>query len=483
MVRRETDLLRSKLGAAAHVNALVDIMSGIYQYTNQLISREIPIFFFDFDLSQENEFCYSSYMASKHYLRPYWEEFVEALSLQKTDHECWTIGRFPLPPTNILGPVLFNRSICELKLDSIYSLDDDIRRFACEFLENNTTIKRLTLKGYREYQAGKSLTRFCRAVESNNSLEELQMINIILSGTDEDQSKLSMILDASQNLQCLGLRRCYLGYDGVGVAIAEFLVGNPNLSYLMLGGTEMTDDDIRRIADALLTNTNLRTLDFGCFSESGTHSHITQRGMKALHQCLISPYTNTDLNSVANANHTCTITSLLRSQQSCPSEELVNSLNRFECPKDNRKFKILSILYATDCKGSSNEMDDIPLQLLPYVLTLISDTSSGVLEAPGKDPADDSSVVTDASCVSYDSELDDLEEALDEWVDDVYDDFHKSFLYAKHTGTLARVRMMYQFVRVYGVPLVSTNTYSSHTASTGKKKRGHKRTLEMILDQ
>ena len=203
---------------------------------------------------------------------------------------------------------------------------------------------------------------------------------------------------------------------------------------------------------------------------SKKRTHLNEKGYNALRRALMSTDLSggvTGLNAVADSNHTCSIQSLCE-ETACPDEELLNSLNRFDCPKENRSFKILSILYATNCQGFDNEVRSLPVRLIPFVLGLVSDQSelSDELQEMEIDKASDedsdmfsvmSSDISSSCC--YDSELDDLSEALDEWVDDKFDDFQKAFIYSNFTGKLARMRMMYQILREHGASLMDADLF------------------------
>ena len=93
---------------------------------------------------------------------------------------------------------------------------------------------------------------------------------------------------------------------------------------------------------------------------------------------------------------------------------------------------------------------------------------------------DDVSTDSD-SLYSKDSMLDDLESAFDE-VDDVYDDFHRSFAgcgYAcsqgcESTGRRARLTMTYQLLKHYGLALMDRQ-HKSHLLKVPKKGRGRRK--------
>ena len=436
-----------------------------------------------------------------------WEQFAKAL--EKSDggeYEHWRFRYLPSFPTSILAEPLSSRHICSLELNNVGRGAHDVYHFLCEFLECSCSIKRLILRdmnGFYDsyYNDGNNTCRFCDAVEASESLEELSLVNLDL-GFDIESSGdyyLPLVLDASRNLKYLSLDNSDLGED-MGRVIADFIGGNPSVKHLVLGGQPLSDDVLRRIASALLSNTNLRILDLGLVDWIWM-----DKGLKILRKALFSMKMQmtrlfapkmSGLNAVvAASNHTCSIHYtahgqvrplrgpgwLVEEDEQCPELTLLNALNRNEDPAENRKWKILSILYATKCNGFDNEMDDVPLRLIPDVLSLISsgaraedtaaddETEAVCSNNADNDDMDESSCLSavaeemecsyilseEGSIVSYDSELDDLESAFDESIDEVYDDFHKSFSDpTSFTGRRARVTMIYHLLQKYGPPLM-----------------------------
>ena len=537
--------MRSQISNPRHLDDFAKLTTTLSTYSQRLIDRDEGIMSW-FGDGLEKDFSLASQWDSL-VLIPYWKELAKALQQCESDNEYWWFRNIPAFPTSILVPALSSRIICLLELRNIGG--SEVYRFLCEFLENNCSIKQLILRDMDDYLLyesnyidGNSICRFCDAVEASNSLEELSLVNLNLGFDDSlDDYYLPLILGASRNLKYLRLQNSDLGED-MGRIISYFIAGNSSLKHLVLGGqplsnfvddkVQLNDDDVRRIAEALLSNTNLRILDLGLGLGLGTSSLDKGEGLKILRKALFStkmqatglfaPKKKSGLNAVVATNHTCSILydSLVGEESPLRQElTLLDALNRNEDPAENRKWKILSILYATKCKGIDDEMDGVPLRLIPHVLALISSGDETSQDMSADDVTANEIGVTcgsneenaylmktvlpeemedeeypddlsgdDDSIVSYDSELDDLESAFDE-VDEVYDDFHKSFSDSTYiTGKRARVTMMYQLLQKYGLPLmegmsspraVKDGTFSSRDCNVDsrnhEKKSGRKR--------
>lgn len=373
----------------------------------------------------------------------------------------------------------------------------DLYRFVCEFLENSSQLRRLILKDtsiFDDNDIDVDISRFCYAIEKSKCLEELTMAEDLVytavnDGYNYDESHLQQILDYCGRLRYLSFRgddgESNLGEDWCE-RVSSFLEHNTNLTSLVLEGRFLGDNEAELLASALEHNTSLRSLDLGVCLGYG----ISAEGVKELRKvlCGVDSFTVrhgvslSGLNAIAsNCNHTCSIQltnenrGISKYEEICPNEDLLKLINRYECPKDNRRLKILSALYASNCKGPHKEMEDMHLACIPNVLAMVSQEEYG-----NKVYEDDtSSVVSMISIVSYDSELDELEEAFDEWVDDVFVDFHKSFTDSRFTGKQARLTMFYHILRTNGVCLMEYSSSIPHSiAIPGKKKkanRGRKR--------
>lgn len=298
---------------------------------------------------------------------PHWKEFIEAIrSSTNWENQFWAFHKMKLPQTmlDILQPVVVGRNIHTLGSRGNGS---DIYPFICEILEKNSSIKRLTMK--RKAKIG---SRLVRALKNNGSLEELHLAEMKLDA----ENMLSNILNVSKSLTLrhLGLRWCTLGERG-GEILSQFLKQNHGLERLSLSDVDITDADAAKLAEALAKNTNLRELSL----VGKTRNRMTEIGRKALCAAL---FDTKSLESVANSNHTCFVQTVSRLPEPCPYEALLDGLNRNSDPKDNRKWKMLSVLYATRGRGIQNDSGSNIFhyyqrkKLVPDMLALISEESS-----------------------------------------------------------------------------------------------------------
>lgn len=282
---------------------------------------------------------------------PQWREFVGALRSYNPEDQVWCFHQIKMSPAllNILLPVMRSRNIHTLEFngksgDSVQSSLNN--QFVCGILESRTTnIKRLIFRQNTGFN-----DRLYKAIENHPSLEELHFTNMKIGKVD---GLLQKILNISRRVKYLNFNRNVIGEAG-GIEIVQFLKYDHSLEHLNLGNTGLTDNDVVLIADALKFDTKLRVLSLGGKKRRGmTSNEITSRGRKALSEVLSNA---SNLDTVANSNHTCRVDiasdlHLHTSSDPCPHEDLLNILNCKDSPKDNRRWKVLSVLYATNGTG------------------------------------------------------------------------------------------------------------------------------------
>ena len=408
-------------------------------------------------------------------LLPPWKTLVDAIrSSNDTDNQFWSFdkARLTTEMINILQPVILTRNILKLKVNNDGSTnehyDQGMYNLVCEVIEKNTTVKCLTLT--HAFRFG---SRLYAALENNQSLEEVHLIFMQLGSREV----LSSIFNACKNLKYLDLNGSNLGRDG-GDMIATFLKSNPGLEHLCLLQTGVTNDDAVQISEALQSNTNLRVLSM---------VNIGWRGRKAMCNVLFNGST---LDTVAKSNHSCFVQSASRI---CKYEALLDILNRKGNPKDNRKWKVLSVLYATKGEGIGEEFKCYQnLKLIPEMLAFISADCSGsesssasseMIQEFGDEDDDASnnsdvsmgsidniSVESDESFDSYDSLMDDLDD-FDDDDDEVYENFDKSFLDPTFCGEPARLTILFQVIKLWGLPLLDKMPPLSVKGKRPKKTR------------
>ena len=409
-------------------------------------------------------------------LLPHWKKFVDAIrSSNNRDNQFWSFDKAHLSTEmiNILQPLLLTRNILKLKVnndgnDMNENYAEEMYNLVCEVIEKNTTVKYLTLT--HAFRFG---SRLFTALENNQSLEEVHLIFMQLGSREV----LSSIFNACKNLKYLDLNGSNLGRDG-GDMIATSVKSNPGLEHLCLLQTGVTNDDAVQISEALQSNTNLRVLSM---------VNIGWRGRKAMCNVLFNGST---LDTVAKSNHSCFVQSASRI---CKYEALLDILNRKGNPKDNRKWKVLSVLYATKGEGIGEEFKCYQnLKLIPEMLAFISADCSGsesssasseMIQEFGDEDDDASnnsdvsmgsidniSVESDESFDSYDSLMDDLDD-FDDDDDEVYENFDKSFLDPTFCGEPARLTILFQVIKLWGLPLLDKMPPLSVKGKRPKKTR------------
>ncbi|KAL7457366.1 hypothetical protein ACHAWC_008912 [Mediolabrus comicus] len=468
--------------------------------------------------------CRSLPMDATKVILPYIQEFLTALeNYDDGGHEIWRFvdfansknkdGRyFSLLDYTPFRQALFKRNICTVYLDG---RSNNFYLHAWELLENNETLRVLVVecgrdisfvgcyKGLHEKNECSvgcqydDYRRFCRAIQYSSSLEEVHFVDAFF---DEDrdendyhdgyQASLALLLDACVNLNYLKiLTRQESGYFGIrgGEHIASFLRSNPNLKSLYLGSEILDISDIRMIAAALKSNCHLRKLALV----------LDDKGEKAMGDTLFSSYSRrigcpdlVGLNAVAASNHTCHVQNLWRyARASKPKgsawNRLLETTNIFEDPRNNRRWKILTVLYATNAKGIDDELKHLPLKLLPLVISQAAqdvcrsdykeinldvegnfDNEKDEKNAPEDEPeesinmmdieTEDNSAMSlepNSSIQSFDSVMDDLDSAFDER-DEVYIDLDQSFLDPTHySGSRAKATLVYHILKQHGLTL------------------------------
>ena len=436
-------------------------------------------------------------------ITPHWNDFMEAIRSSNPDNQFWVFDRIDLPPAmiKVLQPAMVSRHIHTLEFRR--SIGDINYNLLCDIMENCSSVKRLVLRG--ECSMG---GRLYKILSQHASLEEFHVTEMNLVHA-ADERLLYKLLYFSGNMRYLSLSQNYLGQNA-SKQIAKFLKRNYRLVHLYLGDTALTDADVALISESLRYNTNLRVLSFG----GKRRNFIGSSGRVALCNALFS---RSNLDTVANSNNTCRVDISSRITASigtepCPYETLLEVINRKGSSKDNREWKVLSVLYATNGKGIGEEFKTYQnLKVIPEMLAFISANCSGsdlseefaleasdmihhddkncdvsnemtkstgigsrishgwrsllttAMGAVGQDAgsncdlsmgsADNMSVESDESFDSYDSLMDELDD-FDDDDDEVYENFDKSFLDPAFHGGPARLTILFQVIKLWGLPLL-----------------------------
>lgn len=295
----------------------------------------------------------------------HWEELVSSLQCQETNYrrqerflenEGWWLDKIHLSTNvlEILTPALASRNIRTLYLDRNTFGRDGIA-FVCQFLEQNSTLKRLSLCN-NPMENIDDVNRFCSALSKHCSMENLVLKKV---GLDDDSAKLSAIFEASNKLKCLSLPENGIGTQG-GIASSQFIARNTAMKTMYLSENSLDDNDALLMANALYRNTNICTLDL-------IDNKISLKGKRTIQSKV---FDTTNLNATANSNHTCKV--WIDEKTIRDKLEVINCK---DIPSENRKGKIFSILCAHSLNENGNRLgqllEEIPLNLMPNVLSLL----------------------------------------------------------------------------------------------------------------
>ena len=187
------------------------------------------------------------------------------------------------------------------------------------------------------------ITNLCQVIENHPSIEQVSIINCF---PNNGFDALRSIIGVSNKLTHLGLS--LNGIDtGRSAIVADFLAANPRLESLYLIHNRLNNDNAASIARALHTNNNLKVLNLD-------GNDITDLGRDQLQLALCN---ETSLDTVANCNHTCSIS-------------LCSGYNSTSDPKVNRAGKVYELLVSLG-SNITQDFNDIPAQLLPNILDCV----------------------------------------------------------------------------------------------------------------
>ena len=306
-------------------------------------------------------------------LLPHWTSFVDAISSSNPDNQFWKLNQVTLPDEmiKVLQTLLVSRNIHRLEIvrgnSGSTANQMSIFNLLCNIMEKNSTVRCLVINGTSKF--GPALYK---AIRTHIALEELHLHGLKLS---ESESIFRSMINASVNMKYISLRHSTIGQKGAEI-LSEFLKSNQDLEYLFLGNTHMTDGDATLIAEGLKYNTTLRVLNLGGTKINGSKNRniVTSAGLQALSKVL---FNTSSLYWVANSNHTCRVETASSLPEPCRDEALLNVVNRKGTIKDNRRWKLLSVLYATNGRRISedNEFNSYRnLKVIPEVLAFIAAT-------------------------------------------------------------------------------------------------------------
>eukprot|EP00984_Skeletonema_dohrnii_P020850 scaffold10274_cov88-Skeletonema_dohrnii-CCMP3373.AAC.2 len=304
-------------------------------------------------------------------LSPHWREFAAALKhfkpafdiLPDDCNTCISFGNVKLNQelTQLVKDALMNMPFKIFSFHTSYNFHGDMSAIAA-MMGSNTYLQKLDIYQI-EGMDRDDITKLCSAIHRHPSLKDVIITacfsdrlgnKMLRSLLRTDELKLERLSMPGNNM--LGIRT---GFN-VCTRLADFLAANPRLKELDLQNNRLDDSDAVLIANALRSNTTLRTL---YISENDRVGAVGD-AVLSLALCDVS-----SLNSVADSNHSCSI------------ETNNFSGNDDEDREINRAEKIYGLLSSRN-KTMSNVQDfgDIDVKLLPNVLEAVQKYSNRLID-------------------------------------------------------------------------------------------------------
>jgi len=282
-------------------------------------------------------------------LLPYWKRFTDALS---ASNECTHIKRlklFRIQLTKLVRDMLrqpLNKAPLDFLSFNDNGLGEDDYNWIINLLNTNTSLKTLYIKS----NPLESFDNLSKAVADHPKLDAILLENC---GIGHNVGVMKAVL----NVFCLRVVSLTNNdIDSYGATlISDCLITNPTLQKLYLEENLLNDDDAKKFAFSLKSNTNLRMLDLS------QNNLITREGMLYL---AYSVYNINSLNAMGVSNHTCFI-------QFKDEEDVLDlrHVNEYVDPVINKNLKLFGLLQRYDMNYLK---DDTPLQIIPKVLALLN---------------------------------------------------------------------------------------------------------------
>ena len=291
-------------------------------------------------------------------LLPHWQEFANALQLYQNHEASHNFGicnlQLPSSVMDLLTPALRDKPMIAFELDkNDFANAREGIAFAVEIMESN---QKLTQFGWTHspIESMDDATRLVEVVIGHPTIEKITLENCFGENRN-GYDMLCLLLVCNKEFSHVDLETNNIRTGG-GTEIADFLTSNPPLRELLLRDNHLDDNDAILIAGALKRNTNLRDLRLG-------QNDITDIGHAALRNAV---FDSTNLNAVADCNHTCCIDGLNLDYNNDEEEEF----------KVNRGSKIFNLLSSRNREGTNvhhldAEFGDESLKLVPKVLECI----------------------------------------------------------------------------------------------------------------
>ena len=300
-------------------------------------------------------------------LLPHWEEFANALQLYNPNvlNEL-SIGYVQLTSSvmDLLASALKGKPFKIIHFNNNeFAIAREGIGFAVKIVGDNPKLEQLNWVN-NEIERMEDARYLVDAVISHPCIDKVRLENCF--GDDINGYEiLRHLLASDKNFSHIDLERNNIR-TGENTAISDYIATNPPLKKLFLADNHLDDDDAMLIARSLKHNTNLKHLRLD-------NNEITEIGSASLSNAV---YDSTSLNSMADCNHSCTITGI---------DTPVNIFGNHPdiIPKGNRAHKIYHLLSKRNQEGSNVhhlnlefDHEDDSLALVPNVLVSVHGYSS-----------------------------------------------------------------------------------------------------------
>jgi len=313
------------------------------------------------------------------WMLPHWKELFKALR-GRTFVKTILFRRIHLPESvsAIIFPSLKRMpNLTQLELNQT-RLGGEGLLLLSSFLKQNSSLHQLGIDGYTIDNLSVART-FSDALKYHPTLKVLILDN---GGLEENPGMLEKILEGCARLTSLGLMD-NLRSAAVGV-LSDFIRCNHPIKNIFLMHNRISNNDTILLASALKENANLHQLDL---YDNG----ITEAGEKTLLKAIFDP---TSMNSIIESNHicfpyTCNINNNNKStfwnQLSSLEREVFNiNLKKDITIQQKIRRKVVLALCRQDGElFDLSHLNDLPLKLMPRVLELIQEHTSGRTKADG----------------------------------------------------------------------------------------------------
>ena len=320
---------------------------------NMQNKREVSLFTTDDDLSFDDDI--------NNELSPHWREFAAALKQFKPAFDiilpddrmtsiffgCVQLNR---EMTELIQEALVNIPFKMLSLSYTYRIHGGMSTIA-RIMKNNKYLQMVDIYQIKDMDENDVAT-LCYAIHLHPFVKDVSIIDCFSGDGLGDEMLRTLLSTGGPKLETLTMSSNNIS-SVESTLLPDFLATNPRLILLDLSGNEFNDNDAVFIANALRSNTTLKSLVI----EVGDDGNETLR---------VAVCDESSLNSVADSNHSCLI----------EAEYGVDG-NETDSREINRARKIYSLLASrNETMSNVQHFGDIDVKLLPKILAAVQKYSN-----------------------------------------------------------------------------------------------------------